>query len=186
MSLYYSDKIKSTDSSKYGIVDATEVSGHRRVNTLQELYQISDTILSQSGNNANNDALGQVWYVHEESSDYTLINWDSRNNSDGWKKIIPGTITEVNQGTSNTTCTISPNTFYVWDTVSNLNITLGAETNGVANEYLFQFTSGSTATTLELPDSIKWTNDNISIEANKTYQISILKGLGSILGFNNA
>lgn len=53
---------------------------------------------------------------------------------------------------------------------------------GAANEYLFQFTSGSTATTLSLPSDIKW-SEEFTIEQNKIYQISILKGLGSVLSW---
>lgn len=94
---------------------------------------------------------------------------------------------EVSHGTADTTFTLTPNTFHIWDEVSFLTLTLGAETSGVANEYLFQFTSGSTATTLSLPDDIKWIDgETPTIEANKIYQISILKGLGSVLEWDNA
>lgn len=93
---------------------------------------------------------------------------------------------EVSHGTSDTTFTLTPNVFHIWDEVTELNITLGSETSGVANEYLFQFTSGSEPTVLSLPDDIKWANDEAPvIEANKIYQISILKGLGSVLVFDN-
>lgn len=94
---------------------------------------------------------------------------------------------EVNHGASDTTFELTSNTFHVWDEVATLDLSLGAETSGVANEYLFQFTSGSTPTTLTLPDDIKWTNDTApTISSNKIYQISILKGLGSVLEFANA
>lgn len=93
-----------------------------------------------------------------------------------------GAYSEVNHGTSDTTFTLTPNTFHVWDEVSSLTLTLGAETTGVANEYLFQFTSGATATSLTLPDDIKWANELV-IEPNKIYQVSILKGLGSVLSW---
>lgn len=89
---------------------------------------------------------------------------------------------EVNHGASDTSFALTPNTFHVWDEVASLDLSLGAKTLGVANEYLFQFTSGSTPTTLTLPDDIKFSDDLI-IEANKIYQISILKGLGSVLVF---
>lgn len=89
---------------------------------------------------------------------------------------------EVNHGTSDTTFALTPNTFHIWEEVTSLTLTLGGETMGVANEFLFQFNSGSTATTLTLPDSLKWANDSApTIEANKIYQISILKGLASVL-----
>ena len=91
---------------------------------------------------------------------------------------------EINHGTSDTTFTLTPNTFHVWDEVTSLDLSFGEETEGIANEFLFQFTSGATATTLILPDTIKWANEEVpTIETNMIYQISILKGLASVLGF---
>lgn len=98
-----------------------------------------------------------------------------------------GAYSEVNHGTSDTTFTLTPNTFHVWDEVSALTLTLGSETAGVANEFLFQFTSGATATSLTLPDDIKWANDAAPVIAeNMIYQVSILKGMASVLEFSNA
>lgn len=98
-----------------------------------------------------------------------------------------GAYSEVNHGTSDTTFTLTPNTFHVWDEITSLTLDLGSETSGVANEYLFQFTSGSIPTTLSLPDGIKWANDSApTIAENMIYQISILKGLASCLEFLNA
>lgn len=91
---------------------------------------------------------------------------------------------EINHGTSNTTFTLTPNTFHVWDEVTSLDLSFGEETEGIANEFLFQFTSGATATTLILPDTIKWANEEVpTIEPNMIYQVSILKGLASCLMF---
>ena len=98
-----------------------------------------------------------------------------------------GAYSEVSHGTSDTTFILTPNTFHVWDEVASLTLDLGSETSGVANEFLFQFTSGSTPTTLSLPDDIKWANDTSpTISENKIYQISVLKGLASCLEFDNA
>lgn len=92
----------------------------------------------------------------------------------------------MNHGTADTTFTLTPNTFHVWDEVASLTLDFGSETSGVANEYLFQFTSGSTATSLTLPDDIKWANDEAPIIAeNMIYQVSVLKGLASVLEFSN-
>ena len=97
-----------------------------------------------------------------------------------------GAYAEVNHGTSDTTFTLTPNTFHVWEEVSALTLTLGSETAGVANEFLFQFTSGATATSLTLPDDIKWANDSApTIAENMIYQVSILKGMASVLEFDN-
>lgn len=92
----------------------------------------------------------------------------------------------VNHGTSDTTFALTPNTFHIWDEVSTLTLTLGSETSGIANEFLFQFTSGSTSTTLSLPSDLKWANDySPTIVPNMIYQVSILNGLASVLEFKN-
>jgi hypothetical protein len=93
----------------------------------------------------------------------------------------------IEHGTNDTTTMISPNAFHVWGEVPSLTIIFGGGPAAYANEYLFQFTSGSTATTLSLPDDIKWANDYApTISVNKIYQISVLRGLASCLEFNNA
>lgn len=85
----------------------------------------------------------------------------------------------VEHGTSDTTFTLTPNTFHVWDEVASLDLSFGDETSGVANEYLFQFTSGATATTLTLPDDIKWADDAApTIAENMIYQCSIVNDIG--------
>lgn len=90
---------------------------------------------------------------------------------------------EINHGTSDTTFTLTPNTFHVWDEVTALDLSFGEETDGVANEFLFQFTSGSEPTTLILPDNIKF-NSDFTVEASKIYQISILNGLGTVMSWD--
>lgn len=65
-------------------VRATEIAGHRQVNTLQELYTIPDNILSESGTNEKEDAIGQEWWVQEKGRKYRLNNWDNRKNNHGW------------------------------------------------------------------------------------------------------
>lgn len=97
-----------------------------------------------------------------------------------------GAYAEVSHGTGETTFTLTPNTFHVWDEVASLDLSFANEQAGVANEYLFQFASGSTATTLTLPDGLKWANDSApTIAENMIYQVSVLKGLASVLEFNN-
>lgn len=92
----------------------------------------------------------------------------------------------VRHGTSETTFTLTPNTFHIWDTVATLDLDFGTETEGVANEYLFQFTSGSTATTLTLPSFIIWANNETPIiEGNSVYQVSILNNYSTLMRFSN-
>lgn len=91
---------------------------------------------------------------------------------------------EVVESTSSTQ-EIQPNKFYKFGEVSSLNITLAAITDtSVLNEYMFEFTSGSTATTLTLPNTIKWL-ETPTIESNKIYQCSIVDNIGVLLGVSN-
>lgn len=91
---------------------------------------------------------------------------------------------QVVESTSSTQ-EIQSNKFYKFGEVSSLNITLAAITDtSVLNEYMFEFVSGSTATTLTLPNIIKWL-ETPSIEANKIYQCSIVDNIGVLLGVSN-
>lgn len=139
--------------------------------------------------------LGTVITAHQDISGKQdkLISGTNIKTINGESVIGSGDITinsaypEVNHGTGDTTFTLTPNTFHVWDRVPSLTLDFGNETSGVANEYLFQFKSGSTATSLTLPNSIKWVNGSApTIAKNMIYQVSILKGLASVLEFNNA
>lgn len=86
----------------------------------------------------------------------------------------------VSHGTADTTFELTPNTMHVWAEVSALTLTLGTEESGKVNEYIFQFTSGVTATTLSLPSSIVWGNEEPLIpEAGKTYQVSIVNNIAT-------
>ncbi len=88
------------------------------------------------------------------------------------------------KGTSSTSYSIAPNTLHVWGEVDALYLSLTAGTVGYVQEYMIQFTSGSTATTLSLPNTLKWINGVTpsDIEAGKTYQVSIMNGIGVIGG----
>lgn len=85
---------------------------------------------------------------------------------------------------TNSVVTILPNVLNVWGEVASLDITLADGEEAVVNEYMVQFTSGATATTLTLPDSIVWMSSP-NIQANKTYQLSIINNLGVIGEFGN-
>ena len=87
----------------------------------------------------------------------------------------------VDHGISDTTFTLTPNTFHVWDKVTSLDFSFAEEQAGIANEYIFQFTSGTNPTSLVLPDTIQWANGEPSFEANKTYQVSIVNNIGLIV-----
>lgn len=87
--------------------------------------------------------------------------------------------------TSTSTIEINSNTFYKFGEVASLNITLASITdNTIYNEYMFEFVSGTTATTLTLPSSIKWL-ETPTIDANKIYQCSIVDNVGLLVGVAN-
>lgn len=93
--------------------------------------------------------------------------------------------TKVERGGSGTvTKQIKPNTFYKFGPCSKLTITLAAEESGILNEYMFEFVSGSTATALSVPDTVTWSGgEDPTIEANKTYQVSIVNNLAVYAAF---
>lgn len=94
-----------------------------------------------------------------------------------------GSVPVVNNGTSNTTATIQPNTLYVWGEVASLNITLATPTdNSILNEYHFFFKSGATATTLSLPSSILW-EEEPDITTNTKYEVIIINNCGKIIQY---
>lgn len=89
----------------------------------------------------------------------------------------------INHGVSDTSFALTPNVFHKWGNVSSLSLTLATPSDPtILNEYIFQFTSGSTATSLTLPSTVKWTSE-LNIQPNKTYQVSIIDNLGVIGGF---
>ena len=91
---------------------------------------------------------------------------------------------EVVESTT-TTLEIQANKFYKFGEVTELNLTLAEITDTTQlNEYMFEFVSGDTATTLTLPDTIKWL-ETPTIGANKTYQCSIVNNIGVLLGVSN-
>ena len=86
----------------------------------------------------------------------------------------------VDHGTADTTFTLTPNVLHKWGEVATLNLTTGTPTDGVVNEYMAQFVSGTTATVLTLPETVKWIGES-TVEAGKTYQLSIIDNL-AVLG----
>lgn len=89
----------------------------------------------------------------------------------------------IEHETSDTSLALTPNEYHIWDVVSSLSLSLAAPSDtSIYNEYMFEFTSGSSATTLTLPSDIKWVVEP-DIQANTTYQVSIVNNLGVIGGF---
>ena len=143
----------STRKIKDGKVDGEKVffKGHAKATFMSDGRTVEDAI-KQAGTGGGGSSSGS-------GSAYPRINYAWTSGSE----------------------TISPNTFHVWGSVTGLTIEFGEEVSGVANEYLFQFTSGTTPTSLTLPDGIQWVNGAPNINANKTYQVSVVNNIGLIV-----
>lgn len=85
MAIKFPDRLESNNPKSYGIVKAEEISGHKTVKELNDLYEIPDAILSETVNNTDNDAIGQLWFVISENKFYQLINWENRKSLSGWE-----------------------------------------------------------------------------------------------------
>ena len=72
---------------------------------------------------------------------------------------------------------ITPNVYHKWGEVASLTISLEPPTDdSIVNEYIIEFTAGANAPTIALPDNLLFAGA-LEIEANATYQISIINGL---------
>ena len=99
MALKQADRLESNNPLAYGVVRATEISGHKYVNNLEDLYAIPDCILSDSKNNTDNDAIGQIWYVKNQNTNYRLISWENKNKAEGWveEKLTSNLSSQLNE-----------------------------------------------------------------------------------------
>lgn len=82
-------RTNNNTSTGYGVAYADEVSGHRTVANLTALYALNDWQLSASGDNTDNDAIGQLWYVVNADGNgngcyYQLKDWSKRKEAAGW------------------------------------------------------------------------------------------------------
>lgn len=84
------------------------------------------------------------------------------------------------ENTTESTKELQANTYYVFGEVETLTLTLAAEENLMISEYMFEFTSGTTPTVITPIDGVEWRGD--TIEANKVYQASIVRGIGILVG----
>lgn len=84
------------------------------------------------------------------------------------------------ENVSENTKELQPNKYYIFGKMEKLTLTLAAGEENKLSEYMFEFASGTTPTTLTLPESVKWIGSN-TIEASKTYQVSIVNNI-AVLG----
>lgn len=121
---------------------------------------------------ANNGGSGEVSAAEFNALKQQVTNLEAKTNF----KLINETAT---------TKTISPNIYYKWGEVAELNIILGdAANDDIVNEYMIEFISGATATNLVLPTDLKY-EEELVIKANKIYQISIVNNIVAIINVSN-
>lgn len=83
---------------------------------------------------------------------------------------------------STTTATIEPDHFTVFGVVSELSVTLQeAENDGYVHEYCFEFTTADEFNGLTITPAPKWVSEPV-LSPNKTYQVSIVREIGVIVG----
>ena len=86
-------------------------------------------------------------------------------------------------GSGTVTKELQPNILYEFGECASLTITLASEIEGVYSEYMFEFVSGTTPTMLSIPETVGWMGGEApTIEANKTYQCSIVNNIAVIGG----
>lgn len=134
------------------------------------------------------DLMNDAGYItREDTADYLSADNTKTVNGKSLKgegNIVANAYEVVDHGTGDTELALAPNVFHVWGEVSELVLTFGEETEGVANEFLFQFASGSTPTSLTLPDTVRWAGGSIpSISGECVCQVSILRGMATMLVF---
>jgi hypothetical protein len=76
---------------------------------------------------------------------------------------------------------LMPDKYYVFGTVDSVDVILDNVDDGYAHEYCFEFTASESFSEMNITPAPKWAND-LFIEKNKTYQVSILRGIGVIIG----
>ena len=93
-------------------------------------------------------------------------------------------VQEVANALSSASFYLDPNTLKKMGKVGTITVlgftTTGLQSNELA-EYALEFKSGDTPTVLTMPESVKWIGDH-TIEANKTYQVSIVNNLAVMGG----
>lgn len=114
-------------------------------------------------------------YYDKKTNSYQVNIGDAENPQ--WANVPIEGQSYIEHGTNDTTITIQPSVFHIWDAVESLTVTL--DKGNPNDEYSFQFSSGGNATVLTVNPTIKWINDSL-IESNKTYQVSIKNNIGVI------
>lgn len=112
-----------------------------------------------------------ITYTDGSTTTFTVTNGadgqDGQDGVDGASGIFP----QTDHGTADTTYVLPPNEFHTWGEVAELNLIFSEGDSGKANEYIFSFDSGATATVLTLPETVM---SDLVVEANRHYEVSIV------------
>ena len=76
---------------------------------------------------------------------------------------------------------LDPEKYYEFGMVDELDIKLAAVNDGYAHEYFFEFTPSSNFTEIKISPKVEWPYGH-AVEIGKTYQVSILRGMGVMVG----
>lgn len=121
------------------------------------------------------------------SISYSIASLDNYLNKTAYNVVYNGT---GNTGTSSEYFVLKPNVSYIWGEVNELFLAFEDRSPGsiIANEYVFQFTCGSASTEINYSTNktLILADDAPVISPYKTYQVSILEGLVSIIEYNVA
>lgn len=155
-----------------------------------EIYANNKLQLQSSGGSGNNQSNNYATKDDLNTKQDTLISGTNIKTINGNDILGEGNVVigykPLQTSTSNT-MVLDPNVYYrnTNTSLTSLTITLNAEDNSsVLNEYLVEFTTRSTGTTINLPTSIVWANgETPTFETGTKYQISIVNNLGIITKF---
>lgn len=89
----------------------------------------------------------------------------------------------THEDTDTVIASLTPNVLHTWGEITSLTVqALATPTDNTRyNEYMIQFSCGSTATDLDLPQTLTWLGGvQPTTRAGKTYQISIVNNLAVI------
>lgn len=153
-----------------------------------------------TSNLATKEELTQGLATKQDKGDYALksdlSNYLAKDNTTKYtptenyhpstKKYVddkPSTLKRKNGGSGVITKELTPNVYYEFGECTKLTITLAAKIPNIYNEYMFEFISGTTPTTLGLPSTVKWNGGEApTIEASKSYIVAIVNNIAVIGG----
>lgn len=146
------------------------------------VFTLKGSVATVSNLPATENSLGDVYYVESVSAGYIWLTSETQPNG-YWEELgetidlsayeLKPTINTI--ATAITTITPLANSIYQCGTLTSLTITNPPATGA----WSVVFTSGSTATDCDFPDSLQWQNDTVpTINANKTYEIIVKDNRG--------